>query len=184
MTGFTVIYDANVLYPSILRDVLIRLAGTGIYHARWTEEILDEVFRNLRAHRPDIDPKKLDRTRYLMCKAVDDCLVTDYEGLIPQLSLPDKDDRHVLAAAIRAGAQVIVTENKKDFPAVVLDKYGIEAQSSDEFLCNQIDLFGPSVHQTITYTAAAFRMPPRTIDDVLDALAKSGAPVAASLLRR
>lgn len=184
MSGFTVVYDANVLYPTMLRDILIRLAGTGIYQARWTEDILDEVFRNLQANRPDLDPSKLRRTRELMCRAMDDCLVTGYEDLIESLSLPDPDDRHVLAAAIRCGAQVIVTENVRDFPQDVMDKYGIEIQGADEFLCDQIDLFGTRVHQAVTYAAAAFKNPPRTIDDVLDALAKAGAPSAADLLRR
>lgn len=184
MSGFTVVYDANVLYPSMLRDILSRLAGTGIFQARWTDQILDEVFRNLQANRPDLAPEKLRRTRELMCLAVDDCLVTGYEELIGSLHLPDPDDRHVLAAAIRCGAQVIVTENKRDFPSEVMDGYGIEIQGADEFLCDQIDLFGPRVHQAITYAAAAFRNPPRTIDDVLDALARSGAPSAAELLRR
>lgn len=97
----------------MLRDILIRLAGTDIFHARWTDQILDEVFRNLQANRPDLDPKKLRRTRELICKAVDDCLVTGYEELIEALALPDPDDRHVLVAAIRCGAQVIVTENSQ-----------------------------------------------------------------------
>lgn len=184
MSGFTVIFDANVLYPNMLRDILIRLAGTGIFQARWTDEILNEVFRNLLKNRPDLDPGKLQRTRDLMCRAVDDCLVTGYEDLISSLSLPDPDDRHVLAAAIRCSAQVIVTENKRDFPREVMEKYGIETQSADEFLCDQIDLFDSRVHQAVTYAAAAFKHPPKTIDDVLDALAKSGAPSAAGLLRR
>ncbi|MGP6174004.1 hypothetical protein [Corynebacterium sp. A21] len=106
------------------------------------------------------------------------------EELIEALSLPDPDDRHVLAAAIRCGAQVIVTENKKDFPKDVMDRYGIEIQGADEFLCDQINLFGSRAHQAVTYAAAAFKNPPRTIDDVLDALSKSGAPSAAELLRR
>ena len=184
MSNFTVVYDANVLYPSMLRDVLIRLATLGNFQARWTELILDEVFRNLKKNRPGLDPVKLDRTRYLMCQAVDDCLVAGYEDLIPTLNLRDPDDRHVLAAAIRCGAQVIVTENKRDFPQDELNKYNIEVQSADEFLCDQIDLSGSKVHQAITYAAAAFRNPPRTIDDVLDSLAKAGAPEAAELLRR
>lgn len=184
MSEFTVLYDANVLYPNALRDILLRLAGTGIYQARWTDEILDEVFRNLKANRPDLDSAKLERTRQLMCLAVDDCLVTGYEDLIESLSLPDPNDRHVLAAAIRCGAQVIVTENRRDFPQEVTDKYGMEVQGADEFLCDQIDLFGTRVHQAITYAAAAFKNPPKTVGDVLDALAKAGAPSAAELLRR
>lgn len=58
MSGFTVVYDANVLYPSMLRDILIRLANTGVFQARWTDTILDEVFNNLQKNRPDLDPKK------------------------------------------------------------------------------------------------------------------------------
>lgn len=184
MSNFTVVYDANVLYPSILRDVLIRLANGGNFHARWTDMILDEVFSNLSKNRPDLDTTKLNRTRRLMCEAIDDCLVTGYEELIPALHLPDPDDNHVLAAAIRCGAQVIVTENKRDFPQPELAKYDIEVRTADEFLCDQIDLYGSSVHQAITYATAAFTNPPRTVDDVLDALAKAGAPEAAELLRR
>ncbi|AOY69865.1 hypothetical protein ARZXY2_298 [Arthrobacter sp. ZXY-2] len=76
---FTVVYDANVLYPSALRDLLVRVAQSGLVQARWTEVILDETFRNLKANRPDLDGSKLDRTRKLMCDAVPDCLVTNYE---------------------------------------------------------------------------------------------------------
>ena len=94
MGRLTVVYDANVLYPSLLRDVLIRVAGSGVFRARWTERILDEVFFNLQRNRPDLDPKKLSRTRRLMCLAVEDCLVTGYEELIDDLWLPDPNDRH------------------------------------------------------------------------------------------
>ncbi|GAB3449507.1 hypothetical protein GCM10027517_35850 [Phycicoccus ginsengisoli] len=97
---FVVVYDANVLYPSTLRDLLIRIAQAGLVQAKWTEQILDEVFTNLRANRPDLDPTKLGRTRQLMNAAVRDCLVTGYEPLIASVVLPDPDDRHVLAAAI------------------------------------------------------------------------------------
>lgn len=99
---FTVLYDANVLYPNVLRDVLIRLAQTGLVHARWTDRILDETFENLAEDRPDIPAATLTKLRELMNRAVPDCLVTGYEALIPALTLPDEDDRHVLAAAIRA----------------------------------------------------------------------------------
>src|SRR5450759_1201889 len=103
---FVVIYDANVLYPSTLRDVLIRLAQTGLVQAKWTETILDET--------------RLQRTRNLMNLAVRDAVVTGYEPLIGSLNLPDLDDRHVLAAAIRARAQIIVTFNLRDFPPEAL----------------------------------------------------------------
>lgn len=93
-----VVYDANVLYPSTLRDVLIRVRLARLVQPKWTEQILDEVFRNLHADRPDLDPVRLDRTRRLMNDAIRDVTVTGYEQLIDQLDLPDVDDRHVLAA--------------------------------------------------------------------------------------
>ena len=106
--AFTVVYDADVLYPSTLRDLLIRLAQAGLVQAKWTDQILDETFRNTQRNRPDLDPRNLDRTRELMLRAVRDCLVKGYEPLIDVLDLPDPDDRHVLAAAIKARAQLIV----------------------------------------------------------------------------
>jgi predicted nucleic acid-binding protein len=110
---FTVVYDANVLYPNTLRDLLIRIAQSGTVQAKWTNAILDEMLAALRRSRPDIPAEKLERLRDLMNKAVRDCLVTGHEPLIEGLKLPDPEDRHVLAAAIKAGAQVIVTRNLK-----------------------------------------------------------------------
>ena len=107
--AFIVLYDACVLYPAPLRDLLIRVAKTGVVRARWTDAILDECFRNILEQRPDLKPEALKRTRELMTQAVPDCLVTGFETLIDSLTLPDRDDRHVLAAAIRVGAQAIVT---------------------------------------------------------------------------
>jgi len=98
--SFVVLYDATVLYPSTLRDLLIRVAQAGLVQAKWSDQILDEVFRNLTANRPDLDPQKLARTRDLMNQAVRDCLVSGYEPLLEAIELPDPDDRHLLAAAI------------------------------------------------------------------------------------
>lgn len=114
--GFAVIYDACVLFPAPLRDLLIRLAQTDVVHARWTDEILDECFRNIAARRPELDVAALSRTRTLMNDAVRECLVTRYDGLADGLALPDTADRHVVAAAIRSGSQATITFNIKDFP--------------------------------------------------------------------
>jgi len=131
---FIVIYDANVLCPGSLRDLLIRVAQAGLVQAKWTDRILDETFRNLKLNRPDLDPVKLDRTRELMNKAIRDVLVVDYEPLIEIVDLPDSDDRHVLAAAIKAHAQLIVTDNTKDFPEPALAAWNVEAKSADDFV--------------------------------------------------
>ncbi|MFD1547662.1 PIN domain-containing protein [Nonomuraea guangzhouensis] len=98
-----VIYDANALYGNTLRDLLIRLAMTGRVQAKWTNEILGEVQRNLAVNRPDITQEKLNKLCNLTNSAVRDCLVEGYEPLVEGLKLPDPGDRHVLAAALRAG---------------------------------------------------------------------------------
>ncbi|MFI6815477.1 PIN domain-containing protein [Nonomuraea sp. NPDC050328] len=128
------VYDANVLYGNEVRDLLIRVACSGLVRAHWSAEILDEVTRNLAANRPDIPSDKLSTLCKLMNAAIPGALVSGCEELTESLKLPDPDDRHVLATAIKAGAEVIVTSNLKDFPADVLATYGITAKSPDDFI--------------------------------------------------
>lgn len=128
------LYDANVLYPSTLRDVLIRVGLAQLVRPKWSEQILDETFRNLRTNRPDLGVEQLRRTRDLMNRALRDVLVSGHEPLIDTLDLPDLDDRHVLAAAIAGEARVIVTKNLRDFPASVLSVHGLIAEHPDDFL--------------------------------------------------
>lgn len=137
---FVVLYDANVLWGDIQRDLLIRVAQSGLVQAKWSDQILDETFKSIREKRPDLPAAKLDRTRALMCRAVRDSLVTGYESLVGAVELPDADDRHVLAAAIKAGAQVIVTWNLKHFPADALVGWNIEAKTPDDFVLDQLHL--------------------------------------------
>ena len=125
------VYDANILYPAPLRDLFIRLAQAGLVRGRWTETIHDEWVRNVLKDNPHLSSERLARTRTLMNEAVRDSVINGYEDLIDSLTLPDPDDRHVLAAAIHGDAEVIVTFNLKDFPAATLDHFGIEAQHPD-----------------------------------------------------
>jgi hypothetical protein len=111
--------------------------------AKWTNAILDEMTAALRRNRPDVPAEKLNRLRGLMNKAVRDCLVSGYEPLIEGLKLPDPQDRHVLAAAIKAGAQVIVTRNLRDFPPEDLEPWDIEAKSPDAFVLDQVHINVP-----------------------------------------
>ncbi len=97
MSGYTALYDACVLYPAPLRDLLLQLALTGLFRARWSATIHDEWTRNVLLDRPDLTAAQLQHTRALMDAAVPDALVVGYEKLIPSLTLPDPDDRHVLA---------------------------------------------------------------------------------------
>ncbi len=182
--AFVVIYDANVLYPSLLRDVLIRVAQRGMVRARWTERILDEVFMNLVSNRPDLDRTKLARTRELMNAAVRDVLVEGYEALIPTVTLPDENDRHVVAAAIRAQAQMVVTTNLRDFPSNELGKWNIEAKHPDDFLVDQFHLDAIALHVILQQIADSATRPPLTFADVLDGLERCGITQATALLRR
>jgi predicted nucleic acid-binding protein len=163
-----------VLYPAPLRDLLMQLAMTGLFRARWTDRIHDEWIRNVLANRPDLKPSQLQRTRELMNAHAMDCLVTGYEKFIAGLSLPDAKDRHVLAAAIRSNATVIVTFNLKDFPASAIGKYGVEAQHPDVFVGHLLDLDSASVCAAVNRQRRSLRNPPRTTDELLDTLEAQG----------
>lgn len=181
--AFIVVYDANVLYPSTLRDLLIRIAQAGLVQAKWTDEILDEVFDNLTANRPDLDPNALTRTRELMVRAVRDCLVTGYDPLIKAIELPDPDDRHVLAAAIRARAQVIVTNNLSDFPDGTLRPWNVAAKAPDDIVLDQIDLNRQTVYGAVQRITDSWRRPPGTVEDVLASLEREGLIESVAALR-
>ncbi|RFA06606.1 PIN domain-containing protein [Subtercola boreus] len=163
----TAVYDANVLYPSLPRDLLIRAATKGAVRAKWSELILDEVFRNLILNRPDLKTESLTRTRALMNDAIRDSTVTGHEHLIDKLELPDPDDRHVLAAAIHAQAEVIVTFNLKDFPADALKPHGVIAQHPDVFLTDLFDTNSAIVADAVRAIAVASKNPPRTVAEIV-----------------
>lgn len=170
MPNFTALYDACVLYPAPLRDVLLELALTDLFRAKWSHLIHEEWIRNLLSNRTDFTRAQLQRTRQLMDSHVRDCLVENFEDLIPSLTLPDADDRHVLAAAIRGRADVIVTYNLKDFPEKELSKYGITAQHPDEFLTHVLDLSPGLVCGALRTVRARLINPPRNVPAYLQTL--------------
>jgi predicted nucleic acid-binding protein len=184
VSQFTALYDACVLYPAPLRDLLMHLALTDLFRAKWTDAIHDEWIRNVLKDRPDLKPEQLQRTRDLMNAHVRDCLVTGYEELIPGLTLPDPDDRHVLAAAIRAGADVIVTFNLRDFPDDVLAKYGIEALHPDDFVTYQLDLAPHVVCAAAKRQRESLKNPPKSVHEYLEGLERQGLVQTASALRQ
>jgi predicted nucleic acid-binding protein len=179
--SFVVLLDANVLFPFTLRDFLVTLATTELYQAKWSEQIHDEWIRNVLKDRPELEVV-LPRTRSLMDAAVPDCLVTGFEGLIESLELPDPNDRHVLAAAIRCGAQIIVTKNLKDFPSEILEQYGIEAQHPDEFLDYQFGLRPNLMVRAAKEQRKRWKNPPLTAEEYLERLSSQGLVVTAEKL--
>lgn len=166
----TAVYDANIFYPAPLRDLFIRLAQTGLIRARWTEMIHDEWVRNVLTDNPHLSAKRLERTRILMNEAVRDCLVTGYEELVNSLMLPDPGDRHVLAAAIHSGAEVIVTFNLRDFPTETLARFDIQALHPDDFLVGLLDLAPGIVCTALKKQRESLRNPPKTIEELLTTL--------------
>lgn len=167
MSQFTALFDACVLYPAPLRDLLMELALTDLFRAKWTNEIHDEWIRNLLKNRPDLTLERLQITRDKMNLHIQDSLVENYQSLIPLLALSDQDDRHVLAAAICARADVIITFNLSDFPPESVEIYGIEAQHPDEFINHLIDLAPPLVYKAIQEIQTRLKNPPRTINELL-----------------
>src|SRR5438105_4960385 len=162
MANYKVVYDACVLYPATIRDFLVELATQNPFKAYWTNDIQEEWISNLLQNRPDLSRERLERTAEVMNSSVSDCLVTGYEDLIPSLKLPDANDRHVLAAAIRCGADAIITFNLSDFPESELIKYDIEAQHPDDFIVNQIGLNSNLVCRVAELIIGRLKNPPMT----------------------
>ena len=181
--AYTALLDACVLYPNSVRDLLMRLAVTDLYRAKWSADIHAEWMRNLAANRPDIPQARIDRLRDLMDSNVRDAIVDNYAALITSLVLPDPHDRHVLAAAITGRADLIVTYNLKDFPDAALAPFGIEAQHPDQFLRHQFDLNPDLVCAAVRELRVGLRNPPRTVDEYLGILERHALHEFAAALR-
>lgn len=174
MGSFTAFLDASVLYPAPLRDLLLELAVSDLYRAKWSNAVQDEWINALLRTRTDLTRERLERTRELMNAHTRDALVTGYEDLIEVLTLPDPDDRHVLAAAIKGRADLIVTANLKDFPADALARWGIEAQHPDEFLTHQFHLSQPVFLKAVKTVRLRLKNPPKSVEEYLDTLRAQG----------
>jgi predicted nucleic acid-binding protein len=170
MNELTVVLDSCVLYPAPLRDFLMHLALLDLFQAKWTEIIHTEWIRNVLKSRPDLNLSQLERTKKLMNLHIRDCPVENYESLIETLTLPDKEDRHVLAAAIHAKADVILTFNLKDFPAKNLADYGIEAIHPDKFIVSLIDADAEKVCLAAERQRLSLKNPPKNRDEFLQIL--------------
>ncbi len=170
----TALLDANVLYPAPLRDYLLHLANVELYKPKWTQEIQEEWIRNLLFKRTDLKRESLEKARAAMNAAFPDANITHYEEIMKGLSLPDEKDRHVLAAAIKARVDVIVTFNLKDFPAEYLKKYDIEAQHPDEFIANFIGLDKAKSLEALQNQVRSLKNPPKSKGEVLELLERCG----------
>jgi sugar phosphate isomerase/epimerase len=166
----------------LIRNLLMHLAASGLVAARWTDAIHEEWTRNLLADRTDLTPQRLARTRQFMAAAVPDAGVTGFEALIPDLHLPDPDDRHVLAAAITAGAALIVTLNLKDFPPADLRPHGLEAITPDELVCRLLEDSRGEVLAVLEALRVSLQSPPYTWPRLLERLREVGLEQAVTRL--
>lgn len=174
LSQFAVVYDSCVLYPAPLRDLLMHMAMTGLFRAKWTNQIHDEWITSLLRDRTDLTLTQLKRTRQLMDSNVLESLVEGYEHRIASLTLPDPDDRHVLAAAIESKASLIVTRNLRDFPDDTLNPLGISAITPDDFVLDQIELSAELVIQAIHRHKDSLKNPALTWDEYFHNLQNHG----------
>lgn len=169
---FTCVLDTNVIYPIEIRDLLFWFAHFELYTPKWSIHIFDEwqkVMRNKGIPEDEIS-KRVEKAN----RAFPDALVNNYEALIDSLELPDPKDRHVLAAAIKAGAELIVTNNLKDFPPEILEPYGLSAKSADDFLTDIIDLNPDTALEAFRKLVLNRRNPDLDEYQVLNALRRNG----------
>jgi len=178
--AFGAVLDTCVLYPAHLRDTLLRLADRGLYRALWSADIVDELRRNLIEL---VGPTAVRHLLDQMATAFPEAEVTDYRSLIDSMTC-DPKDRHVLAAAVRAGAGAIITFNSADFPDRSTKPHEIEVIDPDSFLLDLLDLSPDGVADELALRAAANRRAPKTLPQIIDALGRAGVPGFADELRR
>jgi predicted nucleic acid-binding protein len=176
--------DASVLYPVSLRNLLMRLAIDDVYQARWSMRVHEEWIRAVLRDKPAIPEARLHEVRDGMDAHAADAMVTGFEPLIDGLVLPDPDDRHMLAAAIVCGANVIVTRNLRDFPRPILDPFNIEAQHPDEFIRHLVDTAPGAVIDAVTNQQARLRNPVVPMPDLLSLFERLGLAETVDALRR
>lgn len=150
------------------------LAVHELFRPKWTEQIHEEWMRNLLKDRPDLTRVQLERTRRLMDEHGGDCLVTRYEKHIAKLTLPDLDDRHVLAAAIECQADTIVTWNQADFPKKIMAVHGIKVCTPDELLGTLLDTHSTLVLAAMRDHRASLKNPAKSPQQYLETLKQQG----------
>ena len=178
---FPALLDTCVLYPAYLCDTLLRLAEAEAYRPLWSADILIELKRNV--VEAGIPADRVDRRIAQMSHSFPDAMVTGYDSLIDGMT-NDPKDRHVLAAAVRANAEVIVTFNVRDFPEPALKPYDILAVHPDDFLLDQLDLYPGLTVEVLEQQAASYRREPTTIAGLLPLLERTGLPQFTAEVRR
>jgi predicted nucleic acid-binding protein len=179
---FIALLDSSVLFSIRATNLTLHAASAGLYQPAWSAMIHDEWTRSVIAKDVTADPTKIANRRDQMDRAFPSALVTNFEALVAGIVLPDPNDRHVLAAAIRAHADVIVTFNLRHFPAAELVKYGIEAQHPDIFLHHQLTLDPDRFMALVEKARQQLKRPPYTMAEFLDGLRAAKLPILADAI--
>ncbi|MCD0487748.1 PIN domain-containing protein [Pedobacter sp. MC2016-14] len=169
---FKAVLDTNVIFPVVIRDLLFWFAYYELYTPKWSKNIFEEW--KIVMIRKGVAEAEAEKRVQKANIAFPDALVKNYEGLIADLKLPDEDDRHVLAAAIRTNANVIVTNNLRDFPGEYLDSFGLKAKSADDFLTDIIDLNQENAIEAFKEMVLNRKNPAMDEYQVLESLRKNG----------
>ena len=180
---FTAFLDACVLLPVALGDTLLRAAEADLYRPAWSPRVQEEVRRAFAVVRPDLPPSRIEARLRAADREFPDALTTGYEPIEAGLVLPDPDDRHVVAAAVAARADAVVTANLADFPEAALGPLGLQAVGPDDFLLDLLDLAPARMGRVVEEQAAATSRPALDVEDVLIALGRAGAAGFASAVR-
>lgn len=184
MAALVAVYDACILHSEPLRDFMVQLSLSDAMRVHWSNQIHDEWQRSVRRRKPEIEQAKLDRVRALMDKANPGGLVEGYESFIDTLTLPDPNDRHVLAAAIKIKADYIVTTNMRHFPQTSLEPYGIIPLHPDDFVLCILSSYPEDVYKTAKFCRARRKNPPCTAEEYIKMLELQEMVNTAEMLRR
>jgi hypothetical protein len=165
---FKALLDTNVIYPIISRDLLFWFAYYDLYTPKWSKNIFDEWKEVMIRKGVSVEEaiKRVEKANL----AFPDACVQNYDGLIKNLELPDENDRHVLAAAIKTNANIIVTNNIKDFPEAYLETFGLKAKTLDDFFTDIIDLNQEKAIAAFKEMVMNKKKPPLDEYEVLDGL--------------
>lgn len=175
---FTAFVDACSLFGALHRNLLLSLAEVGFFRIRWSAEVMAEIERNLVPHFAKRESNASTTTKSpeeraaascaAMRRAFEDAEVTDYETIVPCIQkMPDPNDAHVVAAALKIRASVIVTENTKHFPASVIGPLDLETKTADEFIADTMDLNPPLAVSAVSTMRQRFRRPSMTGEQLL-----------------
>lgn len=179
--AFPAFLDTCTLFGAYLCDTLLRLAEAEAFRPLWSADVLAELDRILRER--GLPEAAVTRRTSEMRRVFPDAEVTGYEPLIASMTC-DQKDRHVLAAAVRARAEVLVTFNLRDFPEGSTSAYDVQVVDTDSFLLDQLDLYPGFVMGSLQRQSHSYKRPATSLPDLLSRLAAAGVPRFAAEARR